>query len=637
MRMGVIVPESRGFVRAVCVALGMLGCSPKSGTHPAGPPPVPSVQPGATHMDAGVMLPGIEPPMKPPPDAAILHPGEGGIRVGDLNAAKKIDILFMVDDSSSMSDKHEVLKAAIPDLLNRFVNPVCIDRYGMTSQPATADAMCPNGTNRQFSPIRDIHIGIVTSSLGTVDGGTGVCPGTLSTMGGNDSAHLVGSLVRAASVPTYPGGFLVWDPDQKATPPGQKDVQALIDSFRNLVDVIGEQGCGYENQLEAWYRFLVDPEPRVRTELVPCPGADGGRLECGAGPDGVDQTVLEQRAAFLRPDSLLVIVMLTDENDCSMTDEGLFVLGQETVLPPQASSACATNPSDPCCYPCVESPPVGCPNPDPVCMVSKTVKEDRLNTHCFDGKRRFGFDPLRPVQRYIDALTKPTVPSRSGAMVQNPLFLPGQRTPSQVFLVGITGVPWQDVATAAALDPKSDLRLKSARDLRDGNVWNTILGDPSTRTPPADALMTESITPRMGTNPVTGAALAPPTAGYLANPINGHERTIADNDDLQYACIFEVPTPHDCASTSTNCDCNTATDGTMNPLCQAADGTYSTTQSYAKAFPALRILQVLKGVGDAGVLASICPKNIVDQTSEGYGYRPVIGTLVQDVAPMLIK
>jgi hypothetical protein len=582
------------------------------------------------------MLPGI----KKLPDASILHPGEGGIRVGDLNAAKKIDILFMVDDSQSMSDKHEVLKAAIPDLLNRFVNPVCIDPFGATSQPATADAACPSSMKRQFSPVRDIHIGIVTSSLGTLDDINSVCPGVLS-MSGDDNGRLVGSLARAASVPTYPGGFLVWDPDQKATPPGQKDVQALVDSFRSLVDAIGQNGCGYENQLEAWYRFLVDPEPRLATPRARCPGDDSGTHYCGAAPEGIDQAVLDQRAAFLRPDSLLVVVMLTDENDCSMNENGLVVLSDTSSLAPQGSAACATNPSDPCCYPCVSSVPAGCPNPDPVCAVSKTLmaKDDPPNLRCFDGKRRFGFDPLRPVQRYIDALTKQSVPSRSGAMVQNPVFAGGQRTPSQIFLVGIVGVPWQDVATDAARAPNVDLRLKSARDLREGGVWDVILGDPSTRTLPKNALMMESIAPRTGTDPVTGNALAPPTAGYLANPVNGHERNILPGTDLQYACIFSLPAPRDCSAlaNSSNCDCLSPTDGTMNPLCQGADGTYSTTQGYAKAYPALRILQVLKGVGDAGVLASICPKNIVDSTSEGYGYRPVIGTLVQDVAPMLIR
>jgi hypothetical protein len=517
--------------------------------------------------------------------------------------------------------------------LNRFVNPVCIDRYGMTNQPAAADAPCPNGMNRQFSPVRDIHIGLVTSSLGSGDIHSPVCPPTLASKG-NDAAHLVGSLARASGVPTYPGGFLVWDPDQKAVPPGQADVGALIDSFRSLVDTIGEQGCGFEHQLEAWYRFLVDPEPRLATRLLPCAGADSG-AKC-AKPDGLDQVVLDQRAAFLRPDSLLVIVMLTDENDCSMTDDGEAVLGGNDP-PPQGAAACATNPDDPCCYPCTLPAPAGCPSPDPVCAVSKTAQNEFANLRCFDGKRRYGFDGLRPVQRYVDALTKPTVPSRSGTMVPNPLFASGQRTPSKIFLVGIVGVPWQDIATDDSRTSPTALHLKSAQQLRDGALWEVIAGDPATHAPAKDALMTESVTPRVGTDPITGDALAPPTAALLANPINGHERNIAMPDDLQYSCIFQLPTSRDCTGSSDSCECTNFSDGTMNPLCQAADGTYSATQRYAKGFPSLRVLEVLKGVADAGVVASICPKNIADPTSEAYGYRPVIGTLVQDVAPVLVR
>jgi hypothetical protein len=43
---------------------------------------------------------------------------------------------------------------------------------------------------------------------------------------------------------------------------------------------------------------------------------DSGRAE-------VDEVLLARRAAFLRPDSLVAIVMLTDENDCSMVPGGL--------------------------------------------------------------------------------------------------------------------------------------------------------------------------------------------------------------------------------------------------------------------------------------------------------------------------
>jgi hypothetical protein len=221
--------------------------------------------------------------------------------------------------------------------------------------------------------------------------------------------------------------------------------------------------------------------------------------------------------------------------------------------------------------------------------------------------------------------------------VKNPLFS-GQRTPSQVFLVGILGVPWQDIATDATLASPTDLRLRSARELRDNGRWDVMLGDPATRKPPSDALMLESILTRTGSNPVTGATLAPPTAMVMANPINGHERTIVIPDDLQYACIFPLPQVRDCAtSTASGCECRSPSDGEMNPLCQDPGGNYTTIQRYAKAYPPLRLLQVLKGVGDAGVVASICPKNMTDPSSESYAYRPIIGTLVQDVAPILIR
>ena len=149
--------------------------------------------------------------------------------------------------------------------------------------------------------------------------------------------------------------------------------------------------------------------------------------------------------------------------------------------------------------------------------------------------------------------------------------------------------------------------------------------------------MIESITPREGTSPLIGAALAPPSSPPLANPINGHERNIVGGNDLQYSCIFPIPSPRDCSASGSSCDCHSPNDGTNNPVCQAVDGTYSTSQGFAKAYPPTRILQVLKGVGGAAVLSSICPKNVTDATREDYGYRPVIGATIQDVAPLLLQ
>src|SRR5262245_26700952 len=54
----------------------------------------------------------------------------------------KIDLLFMIDNSSSMSDKQAVLQEAVPDLVTRLVNPRCVNPADGTSMPPVG-ADCP--------------------------------------------------------------------------------------------------------------------------------------------------------------------------------------------------------------------------------------------------------------------------------------------------------------------------------------------------------------------------------------------------------------------------------------------------------------------------------------------------------------
>src|SRR5688572_8319357 len=121
-------------------------------------------------------------------------------------AVDKIDLLFMIDNSISMSDKQEVLRLAVPDLVSRLVNPVCVDSEGIQyAAPPEGSTVCPPGPQGQpltqeFNPIRDINIGIVSSSLG--DGGANVaCPTQTNHPKYKpdqvDMAHLMGSLARS--------------------------------------------------------------------------------------------------------------------------------------------------------------------------------------------------------------------------------------------------------------------------------------------------------------------------------------------------------------------------------------------------------------------------------------------------------
>jgi hypothetical protein len=171
----------------------------------------------------------------------------------------------------------------------------------------------------------------------------------------------------------------------------------------------------------------------------------------------------------------------------------------------------------------------------------------------------------------------------------------------------------------------------------------------------------EGMTARAGTHPVTGDAVG--GAGSW-NAINGHDRAMTTtdglNDDLQYSCIFPLTQPRDCSMDSSDdgCDCVVETDpeGTVfnyyegNPLCyDQATGSYGTTQHFAKAYPAPRMLEVLEGVScppdlaegaactDQSVVASICPRQVNDSTKQDFGYRPVIRALLLNVAKRIVR
>src|SRR5262249_30573652 len=161
--------------------------------------------------------------------------------------------------------------------------------------------------------------------------------------------------------------------------------------------------------------------------------------------------------------------------------------------------------------------------------------------------------------------------------------------------------------------------------------------NPGNNTPPiqpTDALMIESKDPRGGADgenpprPLVGT-----NAGYLANPVNGHEWVNTDQDDLQYACIFPLPEARDCTKAIAEnpppgCDCKPGKESDNNPLCQAPSGQSSTTQTYAKAYPSLRELEVLRDFGANAIVASACARNVKDATAQDYGYRPAVDAIL---------
>jgi len=607
---------------------------------------------GTTTQDAG---------SEPLPDA-----GPPNVAVGPVD---KLDLLLMLDNSRSMGDKQGILRVAVPDLVSRLTNPACVDASGTLFPPAAPGQACPAGQEREFTPIADIHIGVISSSLGDV-GANLWCPGPGFPQyrpDRIDMAHLIGSLPRGQEA-GLESAFLKWAPGRDAA-----TFNAGVDQ---MVASVGQTGCGYESQLESWYRFLVDPFPYRSLVRVTCPGSTSTALNCVQQEVDVDNRIvldtvlLQQRAEFLRPDSMLAVVMLTDENDCSVQvgAQSWVVLVADPGAPPmfRGSAVCAENPNDRCCYTCPLGPPVGC-NADPICNADPTndvlqnrlpADQDGMSLRCFDQKRRFGLDFLYPTQRYVNALREPVLcwnalDLASGGcaandLVVNPLYS-GGRPPERVFLTGILGVPWQAIASsvdaAGAALPDGQLRYQNARELVDNATWSAILGSPgvpwragggglaeqpgSPPVPPTLPQMVESPEPRPNVE--------------AGNPINGREHDTRQYggvaaDDLQYSCIFRLPAPRDCAALDPaidDCDCFAGMND--SPLCEETPGSSptGTLQHWAKAYPSGRELEVLKGLGDNGILTSICARNLHDDTASDFGYRPAMAALLERLREQL--
>ncbi len=574
-----------------------------------------------------------------------------------LETSGKVDLLFMIDNSGSMGDKQELLRQAVPDLLQRLIQPKCLDGAGNILGDSK-NGQCESG-KIEFKPVPDIHVAIITSALGAA--GANVCdagaliPNTNLLAHNDDAGHLVnrtkpGDEGLAAAVPA---NFLAWFPDVDANKGNPKppvkaigDVSELVGDFQTLVGGVGESGCGFESQLEAWYRFLVQPDPYDHIEVQ-----NGSTATLV----GFDAALIKQRHDFLRPDSLLGVIMVTDENDSNVDPRAIGgrawqylnapFPGSPTQAPPHATPECDADPFGPLCGSCINTP---CPD-----KWYPSDEATHANARMIQPKRRYGVDLQFPLARYVDGLTSKTVPNRDGEHPNssaayvgdknctNPIFAatlpekptsaaalcnlaPGPRGTNLVYFAVIGGLPHQLLQK----DPTNpDSPQKDALTESD---WTKILGkDPEHYDfTGADPHMIESITPRAG--------LPPPSAPNETDPIHGREYD-TQSDSLQYACTFPLTTPRDCKQigNSVSCDCTSPIpQGT--PLCSAQT---PTLQVRAKAYPTVRELAVAHALGDRASVSSLCPIHVVANGPNDplYGYRPAIAGIVDAFRKGLVQ
>jgi hypothetical protein len=661
---------------------------------------------------------------KSPTDAGIsLHldgsGGAGSSGGGSTATSGKIDLLIDIDNSASMGDKQDYLKAAIPDLIDSLVNPSCVDATTRAYVGASVNGACSTGV-LEYAPVHDMHIALITSSLGPRGGNAcGPTAFALAPFGNvsahnDDQAHLINrSLTYAAgggsvtegvvpdATPAPRDEFLFWYPSaagDAGTDAGTgtpiASAQRIETDLAELVGGAGVFGCGIESQLESWYRFLVQPDPYA--SIVTMTDTFG---TLHGGWSGIDTTVLQQRHDFLRPDSLVSIIVLSDENDSEVDVRALGGLGVNWLStsfdPPNGTSACATNPGSAACQSCAQGNNSAT---DSQCMAKPNYTGINdwgydLNLRHVHMKAKYGVDVQFPIGRYLTGLTSTTVPDRSGeypaadagvdasaaspsgyvgeANCTNPLFAASLPDPSAL---GVTGDAGASIDPAMLCNlavgsrpagwvfythiggvPSSLLHYTpgnvSASSLTDAD-WTKILGrDPQNYDYTGiDPHMIESYQPRSG--------VAPPGSANNADPANGHD-WITDQPvgvqgghilqvDRQYACTFPLidstgaVVTRDCtlAQNANFCDCphlaGTLTAAQLPPIC---DQTTTTRQIGAKAYPTIRELLLAKLLGTQGIVASICPQHVQEAMPGDplWGYRPALGTLITRLAPVITR
>ena len=193
---------------------------------------------------------------------------------------RKLDLLFVIDQSLSMQNEQDALAANFQLLMDQLVSA----EYGM-----------PN-----------LHIGVISTNLGV---------GAYSGLGGLGGCGAEGDGAILQSTPRPEAGeteatctgpsdrYIIDEAEEDGTRHTNYDQknQSLAQTF-SCIARLGTQGCGFEQQLEAMRRALDGSVP--------------------------------ENDGFLREDARLAIVFVSDEDDCSVRDYEMFNLNKATIGQP---------------------------------------------------------------------------------------------------------------------------------------------------------------------------------------------------------------------------------------------------------------------------------------------------------------
>ncbi|MCB9667612.1 MAG: hypothetical protein H6715_05805 [Myxococcales bacterium] len=373
------------------------------------------------------------------------------------NPTNKVDLLFVVDNSLSMSDE----QVELANKLKRMIDVL-----------STGD-LEPDDDQvvQSFTPVEDLHVGVISTDMG----GGGSCSEL-----GDDGVLRTNPAGGAGCDPNYPA-FLSFSCNDtgECTP-----TQAKLSQDVSCMVQLGTAGCNNEQQLESVLKALSNPETEEPITFLTGEGHGG--------TGGVN-------AGFLRDNTVLAVIVLTDEDDCSARDTGIFAPG---------------NPEDDNRYLTAEND-IYKANTRLRCASDASIGWGAEGADYANG----GFDDtqtgaLYPIERYIQGLLKLRANS-----------------PDLFVFAAITGVP-EDLVDSR--DPSGRLVFDYDEILADERMQAVVEADPNPMDPhPEERRLKEACTPKR--NEVM--AIAPDPARRIVRLAQGLDAATGEQTSvLQSIC-----------------------------------------------------------------------------------------------------
>ncbi len=209
---------------------------------------------------------------------------DGAVRDAALPSLRDapVDVLFVVDNSISMLEEHEALARQLP----RFVRSLAA---GELRSDDDASVLL------RFDPVDDLHLGVVSTDMGT---------GGVEVFTCEDAADGDDGVLSPGVAPDCSGSM----PPFLSFGAGDAPDAFAADAACRLR--LGTDGCGFEQPLEAAIKALLPAGANDEVGIDPFLTGEGH----GSGAN----------AGFLREDSILLVLVLTDEDDCSAREQGFF-------------------------------------------------------------------------------------------------------------------------------------------------------------------------------------------------------------------------------------------------------------------------------------------------------------------------